>query len=204
MDKDKKVIIFDFDGVFVSNFDFHRKHIENFLEIKFSDEEFYNIHSGNVYANDGLGLEKFDPIEYCKKIKEELIQLPIVEGMGDVIQQVQMLGQSFIVSSGCRENIHSFFVNNGICENICTIYGVETSPSKEEKFAKILNDTGVNSDNVIFVTDTLGDLNEANALGISSIAVTWGFQRAETLQKGSPFGFANSSGDIVELIKKFF
>jgi len=201
-----KVIIFDFDGVFVDDFDFHKKHIEDFLDIKFDAKAFYDIHSGNVYQNDHLGLElgNFDTKKYCQIVKEGLIKLPMIEGMEKVIRKAQKVGQSFIVSSGCETNIRGFFVDKDICEELCTVYGVETHPSKEKKFEKILTETGISRENIIFVTDTLGDIREANTMGIASIAVTWGFQRVETLEEGSPFGFAHNAGDITTLIEQYF
>ncbi len=201
-----KNIVYDFDGVFVDDFNFHKKKIEEFLNIEITNEEFYKIHSGNVYKNDGAGLEleNFDVQKYCQSIKEELKQLPIVDGMREVVENTQGIGKSFVVSSGCEDNIKGFFDEKEICENLCTIYGVETNPSKEKKFEKILKETGIDAKNTIFVTDTLGDILEANTLGIASIAVTWGFHRIETLQKGMPFGFAHSASDITKLIEQYF
>ena len=204
--KGDKIIVFDFDGVFVDDFDFHKDHIEDFLGVKISDKAFYEIHSGNVYEDDKKGLElgSFDVKKYCKKIHNELIQLPIVDGMDKVVLETQKMGKSFIVSSGCEENIKSFFENKNICKNLCTIYGVETHPSKEKKFEKIIAETKADKRNVLFITDTLGDIIEANTIGIASIAVTWGFQRIDTLQKGAPFGFANTSEEVLNLIRQYF
>ncbi len=205
MDKEK-IIIFDFDGVFVDDFDFHKRHIQDFLGIKFDDKAFYDIHSGNVYEDDNIGLElgEFDTVGYHKFIRDELLMLSMVEGMAEVVKKVQEIAQSFVVSSGSENNIHDFFVTNGVCENLCTIYGVETSPSKEKKFEKILNETGIMADNIIFVTDTLGDIREANTMGIASIAVTWGFHREVTLLEGGPFAIARKVGDITNLIEQYF
>ena len=203
---DKKAIIFDFDGVFVDDFDFHKSHIEKFLGIKITDEEFYKIHSGNVYNDDGDGLElgSFDIQNYCKQIKAELVKLPLVKDMDKVIEKSKSLGQSFIVSSGCEYNIKAFFEDKKICLENCKIYGVETNPSKEKKFEKILQETNIPPENLLFVTDTLGDILEANELGIASIAVTWGFQRIETLERGAPFGFAHNANDVQKLIERYF
>lgn len=201
-----KIIIFDFDGVFVSDFDFHKKRIEDFLSISITDEEFYDIHSGNVYKDDKHGLElgNFDAQEYFRTIHDDFVKLPIVDGMAQVTQKAQEIGQIFIVSSGGENNIRDFFVENRICENLCTIYGVETHPSKEKKFEKIINETGISANDIIFITDTLGDIHEANSLGIASLAVTWGFQNIDTLQQGVPFGFAYEAGDITALIDEYF
>ncbi len=204
--KNNKIIIFDFDGVFVDDFDFHKNHIADFLSINIDDKEFYNIHSGNVYKDDHVGLElgNFDVQEYCQKIHDNLIKLPIVDGMSAVAEQVQKIGKSFVVSSGCEKNIRDFFENNDICTNMCSIYGVETNPSKEKKLEKILRESNVEAKNAIFITDTLGDIREANKVGIASIAVTWGFQRVETLEQGVPFGFARTPMQIIDLIQNYF
>jgi len=206
MNKKEKVIVFDFDGVFVDDFDFHKKHIEKFLDISITDKEFYDIHSGNVYKDDKHGLElgNFDALEYFRTIHDKFIKLPIVEGMVQVAKNTQKIGQIFVVSSGGESNIRDFFAENSVCINQCTIYGVETHPSKEKKFEKILAETGVSIDDIVFVTDTLGDIYEANSLGIASIAVTWGFQSVDTLQKGVPFGFAFVADDIIKLIEEYF
>ncbi len=201
-----KIIIFDFDGVFVDDFDFHKGHIEDFLGTNIDDKAFYNIHSGNVYEDDSVGLElgNFDAKKYCQKIHDDLIRLPIVDGMNTTVGQAQKIGETFIVSSGCEKNIRDFFENNEICTNVCSIYGVETNPSKEKKLEKILQESNVDKKNAIFITDTLGDIKEANAVGVASIAVTWGFQRVETLEQGAPFGFAHTPTQIINLIQEYF
>ncbi len=204
--KNNKIIIFDFDGVFVDDFDFHKNHIADFLGIDIDDKAFYNIHSGNVYKDDNVGLElgNFDVQKYCQKIHDDLINLPIVEGMSTAVGQAQKIGKSFVVSSGCEKNIRDFFENNDICTNVCSIYGVETNLSKEKKLEKILQDSNIEAQNAIFITDTLGDIREANKMRVASIAVTWGFQRVETLEQGAPFGFAHTPMQIIDLIQSYF
>ena len=43
------------------------------------------------------------------------------------------------------------------------------------------------SDDCIFVTDTVGDILEANKVNLRSIAVTCGFHEKERLEKVNPF-----------------
>jgi len=202
MNKKDKIIAFDFDGVFVNNFDFHKRHIEDFLGTTFTNKEYYAMHSGNVFKNDNL--QKFDIEGYFNSIKDEFIKESIIEGMKNVVIEAKNIGQIFIVSSGSENNIREFFAENDMCQDECKIYGVETNPSKEEKFVQIIDETGISSENIIFITDTLGDILEANAVNIASIAVTWGFQRIDTLAEGTPFGFAHHPRDIIGLIEEYF
>ena len=206
MEEKKKIVIFDFDGVFVDDFDFHKTHIEKFLGTKISDEEFYAIHSGNIYKNDGRGLELegFHVQDYCNIIYKQMAQLPLVDGMKDVVTFIGQFAQLFVVSSGCEKNIRAFFAQKAISIKEWSIYGVETNPSKEKKLLRILSETKKSSDEVIFITDTLGDILEANTVGVASIAATWGFQKKETLAQGAPFGFANTPSDIISLVEAYF
>jgi phosphoglycolate phosphatase len=50
----------------------------------------------------------------------------------------------------------------------------EVSKSKVEKFKVIQEKYEVNAEDTLFVTDTLGDLREADIAGVPTIAVTWG------------------------------
>lgn len=51
----------------------------------------------------------------------------------------------------------------------------ELTKNKTVKFKLIEEKYNVNSHNILFITDTLGDIKEADIAGIPTIAVTWGF-----------------------------
>ena len=55
------------------------------------------------------------------------------------------------------------------------IYGNEIK-SKKEKFKIILQDFKISPDESVLITDTLGDVLDADILHISSIVVLWGYQ----------------------------
>ncbi len=202
----KKAILFDFDGVFSCTFAFHRAHLEQFTQRKVSAEDLYNVHKGNVYANDGKGLElhNFDVPGYYEFIEKDFQKIAIVPGMDAVVAHARAIGDLYIVSSGSEENITQFLIQNGVNPQQFTIYGVETHPSKTVKCEKIITETGVHPDNMIFITDTLGDITEAAEVGVASIAVLWGFHNSDTLEQGAPFGFAQQPRDLITLIDTFF
>ena len=53
--------------------------------------------------------------------------------------------------------------------------GAETAESKEVKFQILLDNYQLQKDEVIFITDTLGDILEANNAGIKSLGIDSGF-----------------------------
>ena len=50
----------------------------------------------------------------------------------------------------------------------------EVSNSKVEKFKIIEEKYGVTSQETLFITDTLGDVREADVAHVPTVAVTWG------------------------------
>jgi len=66
------------------------------------------------------------------------------------------------------------------------ILGRDVDPSKTTKLAMVCAQRGLAPAECAFITDTLGDLLEAAAAGVPTIAVTWGYHTAETLARGNP------------------
>jgi phosphoglycolate phosphatase-like HAD superfamily hydrolase len=65
------------------------------------------------------------------------------------------------------------------------VYGKSDSLSKVDKFQAILAANKLEPENVIHITDKIGDAKEALSQGISVILVTWGYQpknRLESIQ----------------------
>jgi len=58
--------------------------------------------------------------------------------------------------------------------------------SKVHKIKLLLEKYSMSPENTIFVTDTLGDIKEAQECNVPTLAVTWGFHARETLEKGNP------------------
>jgi phosphoglycolate phosphatase len=73
-----------------------------------------------------------------------------------------------------------------------------------EKIKMVFNKYGVSANNCLFVTDTLGDLLEAEKTGVEGIGVTWGFHGAETLKRGNPVALVDTPDELVAEIDRYF
>ncbi|WKZ23867.1 MAG: HAD hydrolase-like protein [Candidatus Dojkabacteria bacterium] len=51
-----------------------------------------------------------------------------------------------------------------------------------------------------FITDTLGDIREAEKVGIEAIAVTWGYHDKAMLEQGNPRAVVNSIEELAETV----
>jgi phosphoglycolate phosphatase len=177
-----KSVIFDFDGVIHDTLDVVYPISRQIHGITL--EEYKDLFNGNVYKSPmineensrlflAMQLESFRKLQIESHIREELLK--INDGY-----------EMFIVSSNSEPILNEYFENNGIIHIFKKVLGIETNKSKVEKFKILMNEYGVNGDNSIFITDTLGDILEANRAGIRSIAVDFGFHERERLEKGSP------------------
>ncbi len=73
--------------------------------------------------------------------------------------------------------------HNNIIDFFDFVAGKETSLSKIEKFNFILKKYNVTNEEVVFVTDTVGDVVESEKMNIDYLAVTWGVHSEVDFQK---------------------
>jgi phosphoglycolate phosphatase-like HAD superfamily hydrolase len=57
---------------------------------------------------------------------------------------------------------------------------------------------------VVFVTDTLGDVIEGNEAGITVIAVDFGYHDREMLERGMPYFIVSNYNQLLKLILSIF
>ncbi len=202
--KPKKLVLFDFDGVLVNTADLC-----------------YKIHQD---ANSGLTKERYKELtsysweEVIEKLRVEegykrppdfdthyengLITLSIHDillGTISVLTQKYILA---IVSSSMSSSIRTFLEKEKAAAYFKDVLGSDVHISKVKKIKMILEREGVAPVNVVFITDTLGDIRDATECGVKTIAVTWGFQERETLQKGNPAAILDNPAELLETIEK--
>jgi len=195
-----KLVIFDFDGVLDNNYEFHyelsKKQITGLTR-----EEHRKLFEGNIHVereklkHRNTGFDLRTPFSNAKKKKE-------IEGKTKVVltklSKNHILG---IVTSAKESGINGFLEKNGIQDLFSFVYGSETDKYKSQKFQKVLDEFNFVADECIFVTDTLGDILEANKIGIKTLAVDFGFHEKERLQKGNPLKIISDINELIPPIK---
>lgn len=175
---DTKVIIFDLDGVILDSVGFLREYIKNKYEDS-TEEDFKNIFRTNFW--DGLKLFK-QKAEKSYNIRDEYSQnkrasntdISLYKGARDMVNSLSARYILVVNSSDQEGHIKERLIHNGVYDFFDCVLGKETSTSKIEKFDLILQRYNVLPHQVIFITDTIGDILESDNAGIPSIAVTWG------------------------------
>ncbi len=197
-----KDIILDFDGVIADTFELHRKKVGEFTGNYFSKNEFRDLHNGNIFKNKNNNLKNVNWDEYQKYISYDLINSKLFDDFKKNLGEFRK-NRIFIISSGSSRNILFFLKNNKIDDFFVDILGLEFSKSKILKFKYLFKKYKIKKSNCFFVTDTLGDLLEANSVGVKTIAVNFGFNDEKTLKNGRPLSVVSSFKDFFNLISKY-
>ncbi len=203
----KKHLLFDFDGVIVDSFELCFS-----ISQKFHDKpgltrkmyrEFFN---GNVYeasVSHDKNEDKIpsdDPwfIDYTK----ELINLNPVEGVVEIVKELSNEYKMMIISSSLNASVQKFLDKHGLLNYFEQVLGADVHKSKVVKIQRVLDEKEVNKSHALFITDTLGDIREAQKVGISSLGVAWGFHPEAHLVTGNPNAVITSPLQMIPEIQR--
>ncbi|MCA9495396.1 MAG: HAD family hydrolase [Nanoarchaeota archaeon] len=195
-----KAIIFDFDGVISDSFEFHLEKIREFANIDLSEQTYRDMHNGNFFDMVPKEIKNIKWLEYRDFIYHEQSILNIKNDIGKVLKKLNEKYDLYIISSGGRKNIAENLLNNGLSTIFKDILGMELESSKAKKFKFIFDKYNLDNLDCLFVTDTLGDILEANNVGVKSVAVNFGFHNNVTLKKGNPSRIISKIEELFEVL----
>jgi phosphoglycolate phosphatase len=195
-----KAIIFDFDGVIVDTYENHYKTYAK--KYKNLDRETHRkLFEGNIHHIRGLEI-KDSKIDVLELLREDLIIRKIEKGVLKELLKLKKKYNLFIISSNKESTLSEFFMKQDISNLFKDILGVETNVSKEIKFRLLMRKYSLKTSEIVFVTDTLGDILEARKLKIKTIAVDFGFHERKRLEKGRPYKIVSRFNDIQRVVSK--
>ncbi|MEX2010519.1 MAG: HAD-IA family hydrolase [Parcubacteria group bacterium] len=204
--KGDKLIIFDFDGVIVDSWEHsYKRNTRDWPDLKPHDHKKFFM--GNIYeALAMLPASTISSEETEKWLNEEYYptkqKLPIFEGIQNVVRKLADKNTLIVNTSATSFSTKEYLTNAGLIDFFDTIYGLEISKDKIQKFNQILKDFNVKPEDCIFITDTVGDVLEAEHCSIKSLVVTYGYQSREYFEsiKTEIIGFADKPLEILNFI----
>lgn len=195
-------IIFDFDGVIIDSFHAALETVrEHNPGVTITEVDYRSCFEGNVY--EVAQAKNFCSVYegFFERYLPRLMALPPIEGRKELVEELAARYPLVLVSSTDSSVLRAWLESNGIGNCFEGILGSDISKSKVEKFRMLMEKDGLAPEAYLFVTDTLGDLREAEKVGISCIAVTGGFHSEETLKQGKFFALAHSSEELKAAIE---
>ncbi len=201
----KDVVIFDFDGVIIDSL----KVVQDFDRWLYpgrSEEEWKETDRGNYFQK----MAKYEHLR--RKVSEEEINQKRLEfysqknesrifpGVVELIVELSKEKVLAINTSSKYEGCANFLKKNKVFDWFSFLATKETATSKKEKFRIIFEKFKVDEMSCMFVTDTIGDLLEAQAIGIKTICVTWGIHKREDFMEYSPHAIVDTVEELSDYI----
>jgi HAD superfamily hydrolase (TIGR01549 family) len=167
-----------------------------------SIENYKKYFDGNLFKKVDKKFNQKEHDEYRALEFEAFKNLKLEENIKKELKELSKKFDLYIISSNSIKNLELYFRNNNFTNIFKEILAAEVHKSKEEKFKILLEKYNIDKDSSIFITDTLGDILEANKVGIKTIAVDFGFHERERLEKGNPFRIVSNFEDIRKVIEE--
>jgi phosphoglycolate phosphatase len=193
-----KVIIFDFDGVIGNTFNVNLKVWQSF-DPKVTVQQYRDHHNGNVYEQPTIYIDPKD-IDLWNSRALELFTSDDFFPMKDVLSSLSKQYPLLIVTSMLETTVEGHLRVGGYESYFKEIYGYTKSKSKVEKFKMAMKDYNFKPDECVYITDTLGDIEEAHKAGIKVIAVTWGYHDRNLLETAKPEAMVDTPEELLNLL----
>ena len=183
------VICFDYDGVIADTYalestyylDIYKQHGIHLFE---TGEDLRNACRGNFYEfceKNGLTSDLLDQIfeEYNQYLEDHRIEVPLFEGIVDLLTEMLKKHSVYIVSLNDANVIASRLEKAGIT-GFTDILGWQQATSKAESLPMVMKRHP--NEELYFISDSIGDMKEAVSVGFPHIlAVGYGWGKGEDL-----------------------
>jgi len=198
----RKLLIFDFDGVLEDTFDWNFKVAKK--RYKGIDKEDYRTwFNGNIYEHPiVLEAGPMNVKEYFDIYKKGFVGKKLKDKFKRLLEDIYEKYTLVIISSIDENIIFPYLKKSKASHFFKDIWGYKTEMSKIKKFKRFLKKYNVSKKNCLFITDTLGDIIEANKVKIPSLGVSWGYHSKETLLKGNPVFVAENVRELRNFLLK--
>ncbi|MDA0208254.1 MAG: HAD hydrolase-like protein [bacterium] len=200
----KNILLFDFDGVIANSFSLALYAFQQLVPGA-TAEMYRELYSGNINQmvkerNLGITSKQFTDVYNPLVLKE----LQPFDGMVELVDELRNDFSMVIITSSDSHTVKDFLKKNAISHAFLDVMGTDVDPSKERKIDLASKWFEFHPKESLFITDTLGDMHEAEKKSVPSIGVTWGFQARETLIHGSAKALVDTPEELHVEINKHF
>lgn len=207
MGNGQALLLFDFDGVLADSLSFYAETVRRILErigtpIVRSRDDYLDLFEGNFYES--LKSRGVDLPAFSSAAKE---MLPAMDysamkpfpGFPPVLAALASNCLLVVVSSNSAPVIEKALDRFGHLRYFQDILGSDFLFSKQEKIVHALSKYGYDPADTYYIGDTTGDIVEAKAAGVLSVAATWGWHSRPKLAGLSPDYIVDNPEELLKL-----
>ncbi|MBI4226600.1 HAD-IA family hydrolase [Candidatus Roizmanbacteria bacterium] len=210
MTNDKvKTIIFDFDGTIADTFP---------LILELFDEYAEEFGYKKIDRKESERLRNKNPKEIFQELKISPLKLPFLankirNGLNKQIQTVKIFpGMKDVLLSLKKKNFYLGILTSNSLDNVrkfLFIYNLEVFNfvhsemnifGKDKALNNMLRQNKLSREDVIYIGDEVRDIEACKKAKIKIIAVTWGFNKKEILQKNNPDYLIDKPEELLKII----
>ncbi len=189
-----KLLMFDVDGTIIDSFEHAFESAKNFIVEKTNEtitqEEYRSIIQGNSWENIlvKIGVDPSLPVKQdsIPGLIGPYNNLSLFDDIKSTLQKLAQQYPMIINTSTFIPLIMPVFEREEIDLFFSMYMGPEVSIYKDKKIALALEEFKIKPQELLFITDTVGDIKEGKKVGVQTAAVTWGFNTEEQLKEVAP------------------
>lgn len=208
MSEAQKTIFFDFDGVMVDSFALAFQTMKTFFpDPAFTESFFRDLFEGNFYTSvqkAKVDMRSFNQESFFEIYLPKLFTLPPVSGIDSVIKELSSVYRLSIITSALTQPVREWLEKNNLHVFFDDVLGADIEKSKTKKMEMLFEKYHIQQSDCLFITDTIGDILEANQVHVHSIAVTYGFHARENLLHGKPVSIVDQPQELPQAVSDFF
>jgi phosphoglycolate phosphatase len=207
--KDRKLFLFDFDGVLADSLDLYAEAVARCLErigtpIVKNREDYLALFEGNFYES--MAARGVDLAAFAQAAKEILPGIDYgamkpFDGLIPVLDALQKDHLLAVISSNGSRTIRRMLERFGFDPYFEEVLGSDFLFSKKDKIDYALAKYGIPPERTFYIGDTTGDIVEARAAGVRTVAVTWGWHSRERLVAAHPDFLVETPEDLLSVGK---
>lgn len=150
-----------------------------------------------------LGIPKWRSICYLQRFRQELTRsiddLTLVEGIEAALHNLKAEGYRLgIVTANSRRNVKHVLQKYQIDHLFEFIYGGQILSGKSRTLKRLARLNANNTKELVYVGDEINDIKATKKVGLTSIAVSWGFNDRTVLAEQEPEFLLDYPDQILE------
>ncbi len=209
--KERKAIIFDFDGTIADTLEVSAKIFNRNAKgfkckpINFEEKErFRSMKTQEFFHECGIPLMKIPTIalKLKKELRKEITKIPLIEGIDDALKKVKDAGYTIgVMSSNTKQNIKAFLNYHNLREIFDFIHSGKNIFGKDKAVLRLLYKHRLKRNQVVYIGDETRDVEALKRINVPIIAVSWGFNSEKVLKELNPDFLINRPEELLTTIQ---